>query len=249
MRAVPRKLTNFDQMWSNYPNPGEGSDAAKATIGGAVNTPIVNNTCVARISRSMNYSGHRIPANVPGLWTLRGADKLNYALRVQEMRRYLKRIYGRPNVAQTFPEPGGPVSEAFAGAQGIICFVVTTWSDATGHFDLWNGERCIHSNYFHEAASVELWTVPGAADDPGGPVAWPVAIGGTVGAGGANHADDVRTIQQLLIDNGEDPGPADGVMGPRTIAAIRHFQKGFLTAPDGRVDPDGRTWRVLNRID
>ena len=36
------------------------------------------------------------------------------------------------------------------------------------------------------------------------------------------------------------PGPADP-----TVKAIRAFQSRFLSSPDGRVDPYGRTWREL----
>lgn len=36
------------------------------------------------------------------------------------------------------------------------------------------------------------------------------------------------------------PGPADP-----TVKAIRAFQSRFLSSPDGRVDPNGRTWREL----
>ena len=37
--------------------------------------------------------------------------------------------------------------------------------------------------------------------------------------------DDVRRGQRLLADQGFDPGPSDGIMGPRTRAAIAAFQE------------------------
>ena len=71
---------------------------------------------------------------------------------------------------------------------------------------------------------------------------------GSVGMGGANSRDDVITIQTLLKKAGSEPGKIDGVCGTRTILAITNFQKKFLPAPDGRVDPGGATWRRLNGI-
>ncbi len=75
-------------------------------------------------------------------------------------------------------------------------------------------------------------------------------IEGSVGQGGDNLEDDVRLVQQLL--NQRDLAPLgklqeDGRNGPSTVEAIRQFQVRFLgmQSPDGRVDPDGRTFRQL----
>src|SRR5437870_3852463 len=47
---------------------------------------------------------------------------------------------------------------------------------------------------------------------------------------------NVRTAQQALRDQGYNPGPIDGVMGPRTSAAVRDYQtKEGLTA-SGQLD-------------
>ena len=75
-------------------------------------------------------------------------------------------------------------------------------------------------------------------------------IEGSVGHNGDNLEHDVRVVQQLL--NRKDLAPLrtineDGRIGPATIEAIRHFQTRYLgmNSPDGRVDPDGRTFREL----
>jgi peptidoglycan hydrolase-like protein with peptidoglycan-binding domain len=47
---------------------------------------------------------------------------------------------------------------------------------------------------------------------------------------------DVVSMQQALKDKGFDPGPADGVMGPRTRGALRDFQKKEGLNPTGRWD-------------
>lgn len=65
----------------------------------------------------------------------------------------------------------------------------------------------------------------------------------------ANNSDDVRTVQQLL--RGVQPPlsaavTVTGSIDPTTIQAIREFQRRFMSNPDGRVDPDGRTLYHLN---
>ena len=53
----------------------------------------------------------------------------------------------------------------------------------------------------------------------------------------------VREIQRALADRGFNPGPADGVRGRLTIAAIKRFQAANGLKPDGIVGPE--TTRVL----
>ena len=50
-------------------------------------------------------------------------------------------------------------------------------------------------------------------------------------------------IQRALVARGYDPGPVDGVLGPRTRAAVRAFQAASGLVVDGIVGP--RTWAVL----
>lgn len=45
----------------------------------------------------------------------------------------------------------------------------------------------------------------------------------------------VRRVQTALATRGYDVGPVDGIVGPRTGAAIRAFQSDQGLAPDGRV--------------
>lgn len=48
----------------------------------------------------------------------------------------------------------------------------------------------------------------------------------------------VRTIQALLASLGYDPGPADGVDGPRTRNAIRAFQATIGNEANGEISPE-----------
>lgn len=68
-----------------------------------------------------------------------------------------------------------------------------------------------------------------------------------VGAEASNLSQDVRAIQSALNNIkwtiATPPLFVDGIAGKKTISAIRLFQKIFLNmiAPDGRIDPNGRT--------
>jgi hypothetical protein len=71
----------------------------------------------------------------------------------------------------------------------------------------------------------------------------------SVGAGGVNQYADVKKMQKLLITKGISVGKwgDDGHCGPYTILAIKKFQaeKRIMVKPDGRIDKDGKTWKIL----
>jgi peptidoglycan hydrolase-like protein with peptidoglycan-binding domain len=48
--------------------------------------------------------------------------------------------------------------------------------------------------------------------------------------------DRVRQVQTALKSRGFDPGPIDGVMGPKTMAAVRDFQSGQGLTSSGIID-------------
>ncbi len=77
-------------------------------------------------------------------------------------------------------------------------------------------------------------------------------INGSVGRGGQNEHADVLLVQKKLNKNlhlmgGAAPVPEDGTLDARTQDAIIVFQRVAvrIPTPDGRVDPQGRTWRML----
>lgn len=47
--------------------------------------------------------------------------------------------------------------------------------------------------------------------------------------------EEVAEIQRLLADRGYDPGPVDGMLGPRTTAAIRQYQEEAELQPTGKA--------------
>ena len=48
----------------------------------------------------------------------------------------------------------------------------------------------------------------------------------------------VRNIQTALTQMGYDPGPADGIKGSKTVAAIRRYQSDQKLLVDGRPTPE-----------
>ena len=54
----------------------------------------------------------------------------------------------------------------------------------------------------------------------------------------------VKTAQARLIHHGFEPGPVDGVFGPKTQAAVRYFQEVRKLKVDGVVGP-AETWPAL----
>ncbi len=71
------------------------------------------------------------------------------------------------------------------------------------------------------------------------------SIHASVGAGGTNDARDVRTVQDLLNHATGSSLAVDGICGPATRRTITSFQSGFLTSPDGRIDPGGESLRRM----
>jgi murein DD-endopeptidase MepM/ murein hydrolase activator NlpD len=76
-------------------------------------------------------------------------------------------------------------------------------------------------------------------------------IKASVGFNGTNEYKDAKRIQILLNQNRHYSAhpeiTVDGIVGPKTIRAIKVFQSKVLHTlkPDGRVDPDGNTLKRL----
>jgi peptidoglycan hydrolase-like protein with peptidoglycan-binding domain len=60
------------------------------------------------------------------------------------------------------------------------------------------------------------------------------------GNGDVRANGDVRSAQMALRDKGHNPGPIDGVMGPRTSAAVREFQQKENLTVSGQLDAETR---------
>jgi len=74
---------------------------------------------------------------------------------VRELHAYLKHELEAPDVSGTSKSKSD-----FEGLEGIMMFDVEGWSDATGHFDVWNGSATKHAEYWALAKAVHLWICP-----------------------------------------------------------------------------------------
>jgi peptidoglycan hydrolase-like protein with peptidoglycan-binding domain len=57
-------------------------------------------------------------------------------------------------------------------------------------------------------------------------------------AGRTGNREQVMAAQEALKQKGFDPGPADGMMGPKTRAALKEFQKSEQLDQTGRLDAE-----------
>lgn len=60
----------------------------------------------------------------------------------------------------------------------------------------------------------------------------------TARAAAGGRSTDARAVQEALRGAGFDPGPSDGVMGPRTRQAIREWQRSQDLKITGALGPD-----------
>ncbi len=58
--------------------------------------------------------------------------------------------------------------------------------------------------------------------------------------------EDVRALQERLLEMGYDTGRADGIYGPRTARAVAQFQREMGLSPDGTCGP--QTFQALRRL-
>jgi len=56
-----------------------------------------------------------------------------------------------------------------------------------------------------------------------------------------HNREQVERAQQALRDKGQDPGPIDGIMGLRTKAAVKNFQRAEGLRETGRLDSETLT--------
>jgi peptidoglycan hydrolase-like protein with peptidoglycan-binding domain len=52
----------------------------------------------------------------------------------------------------------------------------------------------------------------------------------------ANGSEDIKKLQEALKAKGQDPGPVDGILGPKTRGAIKAFQEASGVKATGRLD-------------
>ena len=156
-------LPPFGMLSALYPNYWffPSPKTVQKLIGGEVQDPDITNTCTIRMSHAMNAAGVRIPEFWRKVTNRRGANKSYYIIRVADFRSWMESRFGAPSVELRKKAGQAFDRKQIEGFQGVIAFEIG-FSDATGHFDLWYGDRFSHEgaagqDYFARAARVSLW--------------------------------------------------------------------------------------------
>ncbi len=111
---------------------------------------IFKNACAIRLSYAFNYAG--IPINKYDGKVSSGKDKKWYLYRVEDMKSFVKKnIKGTPIKGHSLKD--------FKGKKGIIIFTDCNWADATGHIDLFNGEKVESHDYFGTCGTAMLYVL------------------------------------------------------------------------------------------
>jgi hypothetical protein len=164
-------LPSFLALQKNYPTNPDSPKVIQQLGGELTQSWVGPNSCVMRMSKAFNYAGkaHEIPPSHKGLLSVKGKDGKNYAIRVIEFINYLHSHYRVPDIVKT----GSAMKpESFDGKKGIIAWLIDGWSDARGHFTLWDGSQGLFEGEHHYFADfgpsapqngphmvkVEFWT-------------------------------------------------------------------------------------------
>ena len=158
-----RKLPAWNELHKNYPN--KDAKDVFTEIGGKVklnyDIGVFNNACATRISKALNFSlgNHEIPffktKDSDGndiVQVSSGGKKLWYIYRVKALVDYLTNNYGTPKIVSP-----GKYKQMLHGKKGIIVFEIKGWSDATGHADLWNGNKVVRDDYEAKSHNILFW--------------------------------------------------------------------------------------------
>lgn len=101
-------------------------------------------------------------------------------------------------------------------------------------------------NYQFDRSAGQFWalTYPLVVDGIVGPQTWGRLVPATIRQGSTGTG--VRLAQNILKSSGNppwDPGPIDGIFGPKTERAVTNFQSDLNIKADGIVGPV--TWTAL----
>jgi hypothetical protein len=144
-------LPSFQALSRNYPTTQNGAAVRQEIGGGVLDSWLGENTCVIRMCKSFNYAGKAYEIPKSGrMHTVPGADGKYYAYKVLEFIEFLTTTYGRPNITSNESKIS---IDPFKGKTGIIAWHINGWSDARGHFTLWDGSTGLYEgthDYFRD---------------------------------------------------------------------------------------------------
>lgn len=136
----------WNEIYKLYPGSSISTEKLYDAIGGGLPDDLARdrnnyeNSCAIRMSRGLNYSGIALPKAPSSSGNRIGKDGFNYWLRVADLKVFLIKLMH--NNYPLTEENGGPTAvNSFLGKKGIIVFDVSGWTNASGHFTLWDGKN------------------------------------------------------------------------------------------------------------
>lgn len=153
----------FDDLKTHYPT--QSKDQLFDDLGGQwpslKNNPNYRNTCAIRLSVAFYKSGISVPSKFQE--AISGAGD-SIIVKVRTMKEFIEAKYGGPFWGMS-KSPGTQIDPSVLPARKGIIVYHALWSDATGHFDLWDGSNFVGAGTFTDVADgfdVALWTLSGA---------------------------------------------------------------------------------------
>src|SRR5690606_14330777 len=148
---MSHNLPSFTSAWLYFSEINVPVSDVGRIIGGNVKINIdsgaFQNACAIRFSYVLNKRGLKIKKSAKYA-SVSGADKNQYLYRVNDMISYLRDQFGKPTKEVPQPKP-----DDFSKQKGILVFVGSGWSNASGHITLWNSVKCSDSCYFLNSPS------------------------------------------------------------------------------------------------
>ncbi|XP_002740825.1 uncharacterized protein LOC100367392 [Saccoglossus kowalevskii] len=146
---------SFEELWENYPNYRDWDSNTEIQRLCKLQTDLYGtNTCAIRLSHALIKAGHDLDDLKEGEFNWSGTHNCEgdkYIIGAATMRCYLESRKG----------PASLISKdqtKYRGKKGIIIFEGTCGlRGATGHVDLWDGNRCAGSEHFNESKYIRLY--------------------------------------------------------------------------------------------
>jgi len=255
----PGVCSDFVKVWKNYPGYDKvPSDELLEQLGGDMSW--MSNTCAIRTTMALNSIKVRPGDICNARW--KDEKRRKYVIRVKAMTRFLRATYGAPAwtgkgvKTEALDEEGNNIykhPESIKGKAGIIHYHDCDFSDASGHYDVWDGYRVKGHDQLRRCKTFDLYNICNPVESPDYSGVWkhmkdtnawdrhmepvlngsgsrPAPRNGRRAPGGpgskAKKAQELLNQLSSRLNNPKlNSGVADGIIGPITRRALRNFQK------------------------
>ena len=236
----------------------------------------MTNTCAIRTTLAMRAIGIEMGDIANARW--KDKERRKYLIRVKEVNAYMHAAFGPPTWVGGAGRDTGRRDQwgekiyenpaSIMGKAGLIRYSDCPFSDASGHFDVWDGKHDRGHGYPMKCNKKEVWDLCNPKQSPNFDALWahmkatkgwdprgrPAVASSTTPraeAASSGSAPDLRRAQTLLNELSgrlNDPllhvGKADGIMGRKTRGGLNRFQELKGLPVTGRLD--AKTWKELS---